>query len=154
MSLNAGTDSYLALADASAYFTKRLHSQSWNTASDSDRENALRMATTLLDSLDYHGQRTSPTQPLAWPRACVLGYDGIPVSSATVPTAIQSACAEWAIYLLAHDPAQTVPVVTRKQLGDLTLELAATVPDRLPPLVRHFLTPFLRGSQNTAQIVP
>jgi len=154
MSLTVGTDTYLDLEGAAAYFNDRLHSQAWVAATDPDRERALKTATRLLDTLDYQGVRTSRTQGLAWPRLCIMDPRGSAVPGNTVPTFVSAACAEWGIWLLSHDPAQPVHTVTRKQVGDLNVELAASLPDALPPLVRAYLAPFLSGSQNTAQIVP
>ena len=154
MTITTGTDTYLDADGAATYFQNRLHSQTWTAATDPDRENALRTATTLLDALDYQGARATSSQPLAWPRRGMRDRDGCLLPSDVIPAAIPAACAEWAIYLLTHDPAQRAKIVTRKQVGDFWTEYAASLPDALPTLVRLYLAPFLRTGANVAQIVP
>lgn len=154
MTITTGTDTYLDVDEAATYFQNRLHSQAWAAATDPDRENALRTATTLLDALDYHGARATSSQSLAWPRRGMRDRDGCLLPFDAIPAAIPAACAEWAIHLLTHDPTQPAQIVTRKQVGDLWLEFAPSLPDTLPALVRVHLAPYLRTGQNVAQIVP
>ena len=154
MSLAVGDDTYIDLATADAYFAGRLHGAAWIAASNTDREKALRMATSLLDGLDYKGERSSSFQPLAWPRRYVIDNERRGVAADLIPPSIQSATAEWAMHLLAHDPAQSSPIVTRKQVGDLQVDFAPATPDLLPIMVRRNVSPYLCGSANTAQIIP
>ena len=67
MSLIVGVNSYVDQATATAYYSNRLDALEWDTFTMQDA--ALITATNLLDSLcRWSGNRTSPAQPLAFPR--------------------------------------------------------------------------------------
>jgi hypothetical protein len=153
--LVVGTNCYADAIDAGTYFSSRLHASVWLNASWDDKENALRQATTLIDALDFHGRKTTQTQTLAWPRVGMRDRDRYPIAADSVPQAVIDAMCEWALYLLGNDASKPQAALTHKQVGDLQLDFAPTLPDPLPPLVRTFLQPFLRASSvNTASIIP
>jgi hypothetical protein len=152
--LTLGEDSYITLTDALTYFDRRLHSDAWTTASDADREKALRAATTLIDLCDFKGQRTTASQPLAWPRRYVFDREGCLVPADAPPAAIKHAACEMAIHVLSRDPAQAGAGITRKLVGDLQVDYSAAQPDPLPALARRLLSSYLLDSANTARLVP
>lgn len=152
--LALGEDTYITLDDAQAYFAQRLHADAWTAATDADREKALRTATTLLDLNDFKGQRTARSQPLAWPRRYIVGPDGCIEPADLLPAAIKSATCEMAIHVLRRDPAQANPTVTRRAVGDLQVDYAASQPDLLPTLVRRLLSPYLLDGANIARLIP
>lgn len=113
MSLIVGTNSFISVADASAYFAARLQSDAWNDATNDEREAALQQATRAIERLDPAGWHGTPTgiagstaHPLQWPRFDVedrrqggdftSGY----FDSATMPTPLQDATCEEALELL------------------------------------------------------
>lgn len=71
MSITVGTDSYIELADCTAYMTARLYSTAWDDAVDADREAALKMATRAIDRLVLRGVKKDTDQVLQFPR-CYL----------------------------------------------------------------------------------
>ncbi|MDX1353758.1 MAG: DnaT-like ssDNA-binding protein [Thiomicrorhabdus sp.] len=106
MAVTVGTDVYISLADADAYFTNRLYATTWTGATDGNKEAALRMATIRLEQLDYVGLRadTDTPQALKWPRTSLPLIDGVDYSSdTTIPTQIANACAETALAILEND---------------------------------------------------
>ena len=98
------SDSYVSVSDADAYHAIHLYATTWTTATEANKEIALKMATRILDEkIDWSGSRASSTQALAWGRVDVLD-DGFFVSSSIVPNPIKNATAEFARHLLASDP--------------------------------------------------
>ena len=94
----SGTDSnsYVTLDEANAYFSTRLHSDIWNSASDADKEAALITSTNIIDwYYNYKGAKTVSTQNLQWPRA------GVVVGSMTYDSADLPKEVRWAVYELA-----------------------------------------------------
>jgi hypothetical protein len=153
--LVVGVNTYVDTDDAYPYFSTRPRSSAWTSASETDQENVLRQATTLIDTLDFHGRKATNAQALAWPRVNVRDRDGCAIPSDTVPQAVIKATCEWALYLLTNDPSKPTQVLTHKQVGDLQLDFAPMLPDTLPPLVRRYLQPYLRvSSPNVAAIIP
>lgn len=68
-------NSYVSLEEAQAYFATRLHVGEWDKASESDKEKALVMATSIIDSLSFSGRKYKEGNPgsedyqaLEWPR--------------------------------------------------------------------------------------
>jgi hypothetical protein len=68
VALIKGTNSYVSLEEASAYFENRIDSDAFQLAGDVTKEQALVTATALLDNYSYIGQSVSSSQPLAFPR--------------------------------------------------------------------------------------
>lgn len=66
--LRTDANTYIALADAHAYFEARLDSREWENATEERQQQALLTAMRVLDSLPFIGARYQSTQPLAWPR--------------------------------------------------------------------------------------
>ena len=63
-------NSYLTVAEADAIAATMLGTLKWldPATTTAQKENALIQSTRNLDTLGWVGTRTSPTQPLAWPR--------------------------------------------------------------------------------------
>lgn len=73
MTITVGIDTYISLDDARAYVTA--NGLAPLPVDDTDAENLLKQATTALDRLygnKYLGQKSSMTQPLAWPRIVTM----------------------------------------------------------------------------------
>ncbi len=60
--------SYVTVADADDYFTSRLGSTEWDTASAGDKQNSLMMATRDIDKNRFLGSKWRFDQSLKWPR--------------------------------------------------------------------------------------
>ena len=61
-------NSYITVAEGTAYADLRLGTTSWGTASADDRGRAVIAATLALDALEWVGSKASTTQALLWPR--------------------------------------------------------------------------------------
>lgn len=71
--LTVGTDSYVTVAEALAYVVEYylstdLKATTWTALQQSDQEVLLRRAARQLDLVSYPGQKTAPSQTMAWPR--------------------------------------------------------------------------------------
>ena len=87
---------YGTLIEAGTYFSARLHEYAWSEASTPNREKALRAATTIIDTLNYKGDKAGgAAQELEFPRG----------TDTEVPEDIRKACYEIAHALLdGKDP--------------------------------------------------
>jgi hypothetical protein len=115
----ADAESYLALADATAYYAKTDTRDAardaliatWSGATDPEREAALREATRHLDGsyfYDWRGVKSTAEQALQWPRLAVEDASGWTIAENVIPQALKDACAELALRALS---AQLTPDV-------------------------------------------
>lgn len=137
---------YATRSQAQQYFDGRLNTQSWDSASPTDQQKALVQATTLIEQLNFAGERTVTTQALQFPRS----------GDTTVPQAILNACAEVALALLdGIDPnrearnagasLQAFAGVRTQRATDYIQEwILAGIPS---PVAWNFLRPFLNDPQ-------
>ncbi len=68
MSLTVGTNAYLDLTDAGAYFADRLHSEAWHAATPEQRAQAIVTATRAIDRVPMRGRKKQTGQTLEFPR--------------------------------------------------------------------------------------
>lgn len=106
MALFVGTDSYVTLVEANAYWSARNNS-AWSAASDANKEKAIRESTQYLDgAYSFIGFMTSFTQSLAFPRNGVViesgNYAGRSYSSSEIPAQIKTAVYELALEALTE----------------------------------------------------
>jgi len=105
-------------------------------------------ATATLDRLAWQGRPTTNIQALAWPRS------GLAVPAATIPTAIATACAELAFYLLSAGGMGRRPGVQMVMVGQSMETYFPDVVDELPKHVRRLVEPYLRvRSSHSAELV-
>lgn len=150
MALTVGTNSYISVANADAYFADRLYASEWIGATSGDKEKSLLMSRRVIDRQVFVGSRTSDDQLLAWPRAGVSD-----ISSATVPQAILDAQCELALAFLREDLTADDGTrgVRRLQAGSVAIEYDGRAPSRnLPDAVSAILAPFLQQSANPNSI--
>ncbi len=104
----ADAESYVSVADATAYHLAQGNAAWAAIANDTLREQALRRATSYMEQvyrMSWAGSRVTNTQALSWPRAWVPvkdspgGYGGFPdyVAQDVVPVQVSRACAELAL---------------------------------------------------------
>jgi len=104
MAFLEGTNSFVSLADANAYFADRPNS-TWTAATDEEKEFALISGTDYLIQQytgRWVGYITSTSQDLPWPRSGVYTSDGVMISSSVVPDAIKNATSEMALRSLSN----------------------------------------------------
>ncbi len=162
MTVTVGTDSFLSLTDADAYFSARLHAGDWSSADDPTKENALKMATARLGRLGYVGSITSDAQMLAWPRYGASDREGRAIADTDIPAAIRAATCELALAFLRNDltsdqELRRLHAVRGKRVGDLDIRYDAVqmeVSD-IPAVVLDILRPLLQpGLHHAARLVP
>jgi len=124
-------DSYASVANTNTYWQKRKTltlSSTWDDASDTQKESALRIATDYLDNtFCWLGNRSSSTQALQWPRRNVYDDRGVELS-AQVPTAVKVACYELAARALSEDIREDISnedVVEQEKVGPIEVKYRA-----------------------------
>lgn len=128
MALVVGTDSYLLLADAEAYFVAHPN-PNWTPASPAnpDKEGALRRACMFLETLDYLGLPEDYDQALAFPRNW---YDKYGQARTGTPQRLKDAQCELAAADLAS-PLNEAPVsggeLEGLKAGPVELQFGAAV---------------------------
>ena len=111
MSLTVGEDTYIAVADADAYFAAR-NVTGWTSAPSVAREAALLQATAYIDgSYAFRGRVADPGQSLSWPRRDAVDSEGRLLSG--IPHRVEHATAELA---LSHSP-ETWPASRKRREG-------------------------------------
>ena len=150
----AGSNSYVDPAGAffTSYLAGHLYGSTLSTATDANKEAALRMATTTLDySVTWQGYRNTAEQSLEWPRTGVVVETRL-IASDTIPLPIQQATMELAIALLRRDRTDdsVAQPVKKISLGDGALDLdlgaastdapATILPDAVFRMVRKYGT--------------
>ena len=121
-------NSYCSVDNADTYHEKHLYATNWTSATDDNKEIALMMATRLLDELViWNGYRNTTTQALMWPRTAVYDREGYAFSSASVPSWLVQATAEFARQLIAEDrtadPNRDLVGFKEIKVGDLQLKV-------------------------------
>lgn len=106
MALTVGTDSYVTLAEANAYWLARNNS-AWSSATDADKEKAIRESTQYLDgAYSFIGFMTNFTQSLAWPRNGAViekgNYAGRSYLTNEIPKQVKDAVCELSLEALSE----------------------------------------------------
>jgi hypothetical protein len=153
MSLEKGTNSYLTVEEADTYFENRLYSSLWEEADDTTKEQALIVATSMLDDKSWIGTIADAEQLLAWPRQGTyfdpkLGYFTT-LNIEVVPQKILDAVCELAIHLLSDEGLlSSSSSALNIQVGPIKIDQiqsVSVVPRRINILVR----PLLANGANT-----
>lgn len=95
---------YGTLAEGDDYFGNRLRSRYWTEATTEDRQKALSEATSIIDKLNYAGQKADSAQTRQFPRATPSATCPTEVVSSVdtaVPADVEIACYEIAMQLLS-----------------------------------------------------
>lgn len=134
---------------AEDYFQYRLGTSKWDSASENDREAALRMASDDIDNLPLRGFLRANDQERRFPR------DYAPDDS--IPEAVKQATCELALeYLKGVDPHREYELLTRREMVYATIReqrLSTRVEPHIAagiPSLRAFnlLVPFLRDERS------
>jgi hypothetical protein len=146
MALAKGTNSYVTVSEANAFFENRLSASSWDDADDTAKAQSLMTATSILDSLHWQGVILSETQELAFPRNgeyfdTFLGYNV--TFGNTVPKRITHATFELALHLLVNpDLLEDSGKATDIAVGAISLSRVSSA-NLLPSTVRRLIRPLL-----------
>jgi len=143
----ANANSYLTVAEADAYFTTRLFSTNWTTATTATKETALIMATRLMDSMwQWEGAVTDDVQALLWPRVGMLDRNELEViDDDIIPDELKNAVAELAFQLIAEDRTLDSDIESKKitslTAGPVSLSFAEGVTAKVIPDAVYNLIP-------------
>lgn len=115
VTLTVGSNAYVSLVEATAYFNDRLYADAWTAATADDQAKALIMATKHIDRLTLKGRKKQfSLQVLQFPRCypgdliSLVEYVGnLPepmadgwVCDIDIPQVVKNACCEQALFLL------------------------------------------------------
>jgi len=147
MALVKGTNSYVTVAEADAYFLGRIAATLWESALTQNKEKALITATRLLDEMSWTGVAVSDAQTLAFPRDGVY-FDAlygceIVLSSSYIPDRIINATYELALHLLQNeDVLEDTGDVRSMSIGNISLNTIIS-PQRVSSSVKRMIKPLL-----------
>lgn len=153
MALVKGTNSYVTVDEAVAYFADRLDVAAWTEALAPQQAQALVTATSILDDQHWMGTAISEAQPLAFPR-CGSYFDprlgvNITVDNAT-PDRITKATYELAHHLLGNDGLlDDTGSVLSLQVGSVNLDKIIK-PNLIPANVKRLIKPLLINAGSSA----
>lgn len=140
------SDSFVTLAEAESYQANRLHNAAWASASDPDKEAALKWATRLLDNQKWVGRRVDEEQALRWPRYDVYDQDDFYVDSASIPQFLKNATSELAYLLVIADRTAESGTDGFKKIKVGSIELEIDSIDRIRPIssaVWNMIAPYV-----------
>lgn len=146
MALTKGTNSYVTVEEADAYFNNRLDAAAWTNATPERKGQALITGTNVLDQQSYIGTALSVDQPLAFPRAGAY-FDpklGMTVTlDSTVPKRVEQACCEEALHLLSNEGLlSSTGTVQDLTVGSISLTMI-TNPGGVAPAANTLVRPLL-----------
>lgn len=153
MALVLGTNTYVTMVEADAYFDTRIDAGAWLNAQDDDQESALVTATLILDENQFIGVAVSSTQSLAWPRKEAYTFDPrlgqqVTFGNEEIPKRLKMAVLEMALHLLSNEnlldnKSQNFEEIS---IGTITLKDSNNDTTRVPmvpTLVKKYLKPLL-----------
>ena len=145
-----GAESYISVAEADAYHSKRGNT-AWDLLDTTDqKEPALRKATDYLEQAFFSlwkGIRVEDGQPLSWPRKCAYIDDYTLIDDNIVPEAVKRACAELALKASAAElaPDMTQGVVS-ETVGPISVTYDTGSPQRKRyRAIENMLAPYLKA---------
>ncbi len=159
MALVLGTNTYVTMVEADAYFDTRIDAGAWVNAQDDDQESALVTATLILDENQFIGVAVSSTQSLAWPRKGAYIFDPrlgqeVNFSVTEIPKRMKQAVLEMAYHLLSNENLLDNKTQNFEEIsiGTITLKDSNNDTTRtpvVPTLVRKYLKPLLVNQGST-----
>lgn len=101
---DATANSYVTVAEATAYFTNRLHADAWNASTNQSEAEALITASKQLDwYVNWNGAKATGEQAMQWPRTGVLDDVGDEYANTVIPENVKVAVFELALSSLESD---------------------------------------------------
>jgi len=98
-------NSYVTLDEAKAYMASNLYTTEWDALTDAQRNEAIVMATRLLDAdkWPWTGAAATSTQALGFPRIGMLSRNNFPIPVNVIPQELKDATCEFARQLAQTD---------------------------------------------------
>jgi len=142
-------NSYASVSDLTEFATAR----GYEIPSDeSTCEQLLIQAMDYLDSINWKGVRTSPDQPLSWPRTGVF-IDGVQIDKTSIPTRVKQTQCRLAVEAQETDlnPTQSGGSVTLERIeGAVTVQYDGSTNDGTVSF--PWLYTMLRGMTKSASV--
>ena len=125
----AAANSYVAVADADAYFLSSFNRALW--ASSSDKEALVISASRYLDGyMAWEGEKTSPDQAMEWPRKNTFTKSGIAYADDVIPMPLKFAVYELAYFMLENNGLTfESSTVDQVKVGPISLKFNQSVKD-------------------------
>lgn len=139
MALTVGTDTYVSLADANAYFAGRPHATAWQDPKydDAAKEAALIFACMHLDgAYEFVGRPATPGQPLKWPRCQARWTTGGSIPEDEIPSFVKKSQCELASQWLVCD--QLMPMAEHMTSSDAAALKGGIKREKLGPMEREY----------------
>jgi hypothetical protein len=116
-------NSYVSVAQGDDFFAGEVVATAWTTATLDQKERALRSATTMIDGLDFIGQRSTTEQSLKWPRL-VEDLDERLIEQTDMPLRLVRATCRLAYALLIAAPEQVFDAreIKSEKVGPIATE--------------------------------
>ena len=140
-------DIYGTRAEFDDYMKARVNNSVWASAGGTDRDRSLVSAARVFNRQPWVGTKTLTTQPLAWPREGVEGFD-----NATTPTEVEEGSYEMAYQILddaeVYERANSQVNVKRVGAGSAQVEFfkqSGGSSKRLPFIVNDIVKEFISG---------
>jgi hypothetical protein len=153
MALTKGTNSYVTVSEANAYFLSRLDADTWIGSSDINKERALITASNILDEMTWIGTISDTNQAMAFPRVANYFDDRLGVTvylESTVPWRIAKAAMELSLHLLMNpDSLHLASTIKNVNLGAISIE-EIRAPAKMPSRVKKIISPLLAGRGSNA----
>lgn len=159
-------ESYISVADATAYHAARGNAAWAALVSDTVREQLLRKATEYIEQIyrdQWAGYRMTAQQALSWPRYAVPikdapgGYASLPsyYPDKTVPAQVAQACAALALKASSGELAPDLErAVVREKIGPIETEYDRQSPqNRRYIAIERMLAPFLKSGGGSISLV-
>lgn len=147
---------YASVSTADAYAEFASHAGVWNTSDDDIKEPALVTATRMLNRQRWKGEKTDPTQELAWPRTST-GIDG--VTDTVIPQPVIDGAIELAIALAngsdvqeSQNQSQKIASLAAGSVSIAYFRGAEGTPNRWPQIIWELLRDYLEGGSLDALI--
>lgn len=141
-------NSYVTVAEATAYFGDSFGKGLWASASEPDRESLVITASRMLDQyILWIGEKTSEDQGMEWPRKGTKYADDI------VPSKVKYATYELAYYILENNGVSfSNQAIDSVKVGPISVDFTANsvdagIPSFIENLVGDLGSPIIVGNQ-------
>lgn len=151
MALSKGTNSYVTVAEADAYFADSVHNVDWTAIDETLKAQLLVSATRLIDQIEFQGVAISSSQSLAFPREGEYLDRRLQLlkSMSPTPALVETATFELALHLSADTGVlKDEASFSRLTVGPITIERPVSA-SKTPKKVLDMLKPL---SVNTGNV--
>ena len=146
---SATANTYLSLTDANSYLDGTPNDDTWDAASDDQKNRALKSSTDRLEQVEWVSTVTDTDQRLAWPRLGITDRDGREFSDDAIPRPIEEATAELARRII--DGSYTSDDTGLEGFASVGVGSISVTPRssrkgaKLPEAVRLIVQPYAKG---------